>query len=175
MERGYLVAVLAIVATFTGLSHSYRSLDQWWMAHVQHHSAVAKAQCPAAAAARALARIDARLRPHFAEQRQLLAELNVPSPEVPGVAFEDLSRQEATARCARLRAMQDIEHARHDMLRMQRDMARAGENLRMNPVSLQINLPADFEKQIEQSTKMAARIATSQIKVQVLTNQPDIR
>jgi hypothetical protein len=171
MERGYLVAVLAIVATFTGLSHSLQSIDQWWLAHVQHNSAVAKTQCPAAVAARALARIEAHLRPHAAAQPQLLAELHAPTI-VAGTGFEDLSRQEAV-RCARVRAMQDMERARHDMLRMQRDMARAGQNVRVDPMSLQIDLPADLEKQIEESTKIAARVAASQIKVQVFTNQVD--
>jgi hypothetical protein len=175
MERGYLVAVLAIVATFTGLSHSFRSLDHWWLAHIQHNNVVAKGQCPAAAAARAVARIEARLRPHYAAQQQLLAELNAPGAAVPGAGFEDLSRQESAARCARLRAMQDVERARQDMLRMQRDMARAGQNVRIDPLALQINLPADLEKQIEQSTKMAARLAGSPIKIQVFTNQPDTR
>ena len=69
--------------------------------------------------------------------------------------------------------MQDMERARQDMLHMQRDMVRAGQNVRIDPLSLQIDLPADLEKQIEQSTKMAARIAGSQIKVQVFTNQSD--
>ncbi|HTV65486.1 MAG TPA: hypothetical protein VMD98_07780 [Bryocella sp.] len=172
MERGYLVAVLAVVATFTGLSHSFRSLDHWWMARIQHESAVPSDHCPTTVAARALARIEAHLRPHYAPQQQLLAELNAPSAGVPGAGFEDFSRQEAV-RCARLRAMQDMERARQDMLHMQRDMVRAGQNVRIDPLSLQIDLPADLEKQIEQSTKMAAQIAGSQIKVQVFTNQPD--
>jgi hypothetical protein len=171
MERGYLVAVLAIVATFTSLSHSLRSVDHWWLARVQHNNAAAKAQCPASVAARALARIEAHLRSHPAAQPQLLAELKAPTV-VAGTGFEDLSRQEAV-RCARLRAMQDMERARHDMLRMQRDMARAGQNVRVNPISLQIDLPVDLQKQIEESTKIAARVAANQIKVQVFTNQPD--
>jgi hypothetical protein len=174
MERGYLVAVLAVVATFTGLSHSFRSLDQWWVAHIHNNNAAAKAQCPAAAAARALARIEAHVRPHAEAQQQLLAELNPPTPGVPAAIYEDLSGQESAVRCARERAMQDADRARRDMARMQREIERATQNVRVDPLSLQINLPADLEKQIEESTKMAERMATARVRVQILTNQRNI-
>ena len=163
MERGYLVAVLAIIATFTGLSHGLRSLDHWWLIRVQRTNQVAtRPECHASTAARALAKINAHLRPHYAEEAQLLAEMNMPVIDVPSDAGEN-----NITRCARARAMAEAEHARRDMLQMQRDMGRAAQQLQMTPLSLQISLPPDFEKQIAQSSAIAARIAATQVRARI--------
>ena len=57
--------------------------------------------------------------------------------------------------------------SRRDMLRMQRDMERAASDVRIEPLSLNIQLPADVQQQIQRSTALAARIAADQVKVHV--------
>lgn len=168
MERGYLVAVLAIVATFAGLSRGLRSLEQWSVLHVHHVGAYAKAECPASAAKRVIAKVQTRLRPHYAEEAQLLAEMNVPVPPVPpDVAEEVAADSSRISMCARARAMQQAARVRADMLRMQRDMERSARVVRIEPLSLNVHLPADFDQQIQRSTALATRIATDRVKVHV--------
>jgi hypothetical protein len=171
MERGYLVAVLAIVATFAGLSRGLRSIEQWSVLHVHHVGAYAKAECPTSAAKRVIAKVQTRLRPHYAEEAQLLAEMNVPVPPVPPVP-PDVAEQVALdssriSMCARARAMQQAARVRADMLRMQRDMERSARDVRVEPLSLKVQLPADFEQQIQRSTALATRIAADRVKVHV--------
>ena len=168
MERGYVVAALAMVLTFTGLSRGFRSVEQWSVLHVHHIGAFAKAECPANAARRAIAKVQTRLRPHYAEEAQLLAEMNVPVSNVEARMAEEMAAQEVViSRCARQRAMQEAERARRDALRMQRDMERTSRDIRIQPLSLNVQLPADFEQQIQRSTALAARIAADQVKVHV--------
>lgn len=168
MERGYLIAVLAIIATFTGFSRGFQSVEQWSLLHLRNIQAMAKAECHAHSAARAIAKIETRLRPHYAKKAQLLAEMNLPLANVqPGLA-EEMARQNVeTARCARARAMQEVERARRDMVRMQRDMAHISVYQPITPLSLQISLPPNLDEQIRQSTEMAGKIAARQIKLQI--------
>ncbi len=174
MERGYLIAVLAILVTFTGLSHGFRSLEQWSLLHLRHIDSQAKAECHRNDAARAIAKLKTHLRPRYAQEAQLLAEMNVPMADAQSTIAEQMARQDAdVGRCARARAMQEAERARRDVLRMQRDMGRASERVRIDPLSLQIDLPPDFEKRIEQSSAMAAKMAVRQVKLQIFANQPD--
>jgi hypothetical protein len=168
MERGYVVAALAMVLTFTGLSRGFRSVEQWSVLHVHHIGAFAKAECPATAARRAIAKVQTRLRPHYAEEAQLLAEMNVPVSDVQARMAEEMaSQEEAVSRCARQRAMQEAARARRDALRMQRDMERTAADVRIEPLSLNVQLPADFEQQIKRSTALATRFAADQVKVHV--------
>jgi len=168
MERGYVVAALAMVLTFTGLSRGFHSVEQWSVLHVRHIGAFAKAECPATAARRAIAKVQTRLRPHYAEEAQLLAEMNVPMPDISAKVAEDMAAREVVvSRCARQRAIQEAARARQDALRMQRDMQRSAQDVRIEPLSLNIQLPPDLEQQIERSTALATRIAADQVKVHV--------
>jgi hypothetical protein len=166
MERGYLVAVLAIIVTFTGLSRGIRSLEQGVLAHFQHLGALARDECSANSAARAIAKlkVKTRLVPHTPEEAQLLAEMNVPS----GISEEMAAQQDAAAgtRCARARAMQEMQRAQRDMLRMQRDM-RTSREVRLEPLSIQVHLPPDFEQRIQERTEEAARRATEHVRVKI--------
>ncbi len=163
MERGYLVAVLAIVATFTAFSHGFRSVEQWSLVHIRHFSGggVARSECPAKQAARAMAKIRTHLRPRYAEEAQLLAEMNVPIPEVnvvsipipemPSDVFEDVAgRDAAAAQCARERAMRDAERTRREMVRMQREIQRATEAAQTQAMAIRIHVPENLDQQIQQ-------------------------
>jgi hypothetical protein len=177
MERGYLIAVLAILATFTGLSRGFHAAEQWSLIHVRHVGALAKSECHSNAATRAIAKVQTRLRPHYAEEAQLLAEMNVPVPPMPAVSpnvpDEELaSQQVAISSCARARALQQAERARHDMLRMQHDIERMSRQMRVEPIAVHVRFPADFEQRIQQRTQVAARIAADQIKLQLRTHCP---
>ena len=46
MERRYLVATLAIIATFAGFSRGFQSLQQLSLRGTQHGQAVRGQQCP---------------------------------------------------------------------------------------------------------------------------------
>lgn len=169
MERGYLVALLSIVAVFTGTSHGFRSLEQWSARHLRQFGVVAQQKCHSNTSARALAEMSALPHAHFAEEAQLLAELNLPT-RAQAATVEEMARQAVdSARCTRVRAMQEADRARRDMQRARRDMVQ----VRVDPLSLQVNLPPDFEEQIQQSTTVAARLAEQQIKVRILEHQFD--
>jgi hypothetical protein len=163
MERGYLIAALAIIATFTGFSRGFQSIEQWSLLHLRHIGAIGKAECHARS--QAMATLKTHLRPHYAEKAELLAEMNVPVAEAQSSIAEQVSQDTDAARCARATAMQEIERARRDMLRMQRDMAPASIGEPMTPLSLQVPTPPNFEKDIRQNTKAAARLAARQLQI----------
>jgi len=174
MERSYLIAALAIIATFTGFSRGFRSLEQCALLHFRHAEALARTECHAGAATRAMAKIRTRLRPQDAEDSQLLAEMEVPAAEAQSSIAQQMAIQGAeSARCARARAMQEAERARRDVLRMQRDMAQVSQQVRIDPLSLHIDLPADLERQIRQSTALATRMAAMQVKLQINAAHPN--
>src|SRR5271165_1577359 len=159
MERGYLVALLSILTVFTGLSHGLRSLEQWSAKHLGHTKTMAAAPCHPSSAAKAVAKLKTHFHPHYAEEAQLLAELNLPER----LQSEIVNPQVEGASCARARAMQEAERVRREMLRAQRDMM----EMRIEPLALQVNLKPDFERQIQQSTETAMRLAQQHIKVQI--------
>ena len=170
MERGYLVAVLAIVATFSGLSHGFRAAEQWSVLHLRHFGTLARSECPTAAAQRAIAKVQTRLRPHSAEEAQLLAEMNVPVPPIPPDVAANLASEDGVpTACARARTMQQAERARHDMLKMQRDMERASRQMRIEPLSIRVQFPPDFQQRIQEQTQAAVRLAREQVKLQIHT------
>ena len=170
MERRYLVAALAIVATFTGFSHGFRALHGLSFDGSQSERAAA-AKCWVNSAAQTVARV----RAHFdhaypPEQAQMVAEMNMPGME--STIAEQMSRQEtAMARCARDRALQQAERARDQAMRnaeqMRRDAMRMRENYKYMyapvppsaPVAYAV--PADLEQRIQQ------QIASHQVEMQI--------
>lgn len=164
MERGYLIAALAIIATFTGFSRGFQSIEQWSWLHLRHIGAIGKAECHARS--QAMAMLKTHLRPDYAEQAELLAEMNVPVAEAQaGIAEEVASQNTAAARCARATATREVERARRDMLRMQRDMAPPSISEPMTPLALQVPLPPNFEKDLRQNTKVVVRLAARQLQI----------
>jgi hypothetical protein len=167
MERRYLVAALAIVATFAVFSHGFRSLEQLAMRHGER-GAMAKAKCGASSAARAMANLRTHLRPGYAEEAQLLAEMNLPIAGLEAKAAGEMAKQnEAASACARETAMREAEHARRDANRMRENMAHAAADIRVAPMSLQADLPELDQRIEEKNAALAARIAAANVKLQI--------
>ena len=60
MERRYLVAALAIVATFAVFSHGFRALQRMSVDHSENYRTMAAARCWANSAAHTVARVRSR-------------------------------------------------------------------------------------------------------------------
>jgi len=117
MERRYLVAALAIIATFAVFSHGFRTLEHVSLLYGQH--AAAKCNAEASAASRFMGKM--RLRPGYAEEAQLLAEMNLPIAMAQAKVAEEVARQNiAAAQCARATALREAQRARRQAERAQR-------------------------------------------------------
>lgn len=134
MERGYLIACLAIVTTFAGLSTGFRSLHNLSAFRIGH-GVVAKSRCQADSAARAAARLQTQLSTQTAEQAQMLAEMNLPLAEMRATLAQQMAQQhEIISQCARARALQDAERARRDVVRMQQNLRHGSETAQIDPL-----------------------------------------
>ena len=135
MERGYLVACLAIVTTFAGLSTGFRSVHNLALFRIGHFGVVTGSRCQADSAARAAARFQTQLRAQTAEQAQMLAEMNLPLAEMRANLAQQIAQQhEMISQCARARALQDAERARRDMMRMQQNLSHVSQTAQMDPL-----------------------------------------
>lgn len=170
MERGYLAGLLLVLAVFTGMSHGIRSLERWSSKHFGHIAVMAKSGCRAHSAKQGIAKLDMQRSPRYAEEAQLLAELNLPS-NMPSNSAQATAAAHAGMACARARAMQEAERARRDMLRAQRDLMQ----MRIEPMTVKVNLPPDFAQQIQQSTQAAMQLANKQVRIQIEKNRLDLR
>ncbi len=167
MERRYLVAALAVIATFAVTSHGFREL-QHLAARAEHSGTMARSHC-AASAARALAKISTHLAPRSPEEAQLLAEMNVPIAGIDSsIAQQVAQRNEAVARCASERAMRQAEQVRREAIEMRQQMSLAAERINVPPISVDVNLPADLDQRIQaQVAAMTARIQANSEKMQI--------
>ena len=157
MERRYLVAALAIIATFAGLSRGFQSLQHLAAKHAWHLSEIARLKGDAAAE-QALAKVRTHLRPGYPEEAQLLAEMNVPMAELQADMTRRMVKQNlAAAQCAREFGLQQAERARHDALRMREELMRSKMNLRVSPMSFEIKLPDKMDNQIATSLAISTQ------------------
>src|ERR1017187_10908633 len=102
MERRYLVAALAIIATFAVFSHGFRTLEQVSLLYGHHAAMDLKAKCNAEASAtsRFMGKVRTHLRPGYPEEAQLLAEMNLPIAMAQAKVAEEVARQNmAAAHC----------------------------------------------------------------------------
>jgi hypothetical protein len=158
MERRYLVATLAIIATFAMFSHGFRTLEQVSLLYGQHVRADVKAKCDADASAVSRFIGKVRLRPGYPEEAQMLAEMNLPialaQARVAERVAEEVARQNmAAARCARETALREAQRARRDAERAQRDATRMRERMAHNnanassmPIVWETNADADADQ-----------------------------
>ncbi len=132
MERTYLVAALAIIATFAVFSHGFRRLEQVSLLY-GHHAGVgltAKCNSGASAASRSMDKVRTHLRPGYPEEAQLLAEMNLPIAMAQAKVAEEVARQNmAAARCARETALREAQRARREPERAQREATRMRERM----------------------------------------------
>jgi hypothetical protein len=161
MERGYLAGLLLVLAVFTGMTHGFRSLEQWSSMHIRHVVVMAKSECRGHSMKQGVAQRDTQLSPQSPENAQLLAQLDLPS-ELPSDMTQAIAGKEiAGLSCARAKAMQEAERARRDMLRAQRELMQ----LRVQPVSVKVSLPPDFAQQVQESTAAAMKVARQQMQL----------
>jgi N-methylhydantoinase A/oxoprolinase/acetone carboxylase beta subunit len=171
MERRYLVAALAIIATFAVFSRGFHALEQLSFDHsTKNLKTMAAAKCWASSAALNIAKVRAKLHHGYPpEQAQLVAEMNLPGME--STIAEQMSRQDAAiSRCAREKALQQAERARRDAMRIQQDYMRAYATSApdkpaapLAPMAFAVS--SDFQQRFE--AKTMARLAQSQVKLQM--------
>jgi hypothetical protein len=183
MERRYLVATLAIIATFAATSHGFRALQhmsltrhqQFWS--MVRSAAMAKARCEASATTHAMAKLRTHLRPRSPEEAQLLAEINVPLTGAESTIAAQMARQNAEiARCARAQAMQQAARAHREAMRMQQEITRATEQVGVAPTSIELNLPSDLDPRTQAQLQaklaaMTAQLAANHVKLQIAANK----
>jgi hypothetical protein len=139
MERRYVVAALAIIATFAIFSNGLKSLAHFSMVRSQRAEAVIGAKCSreSAAASAWAKQMQTRLRPGYAGEAQLLAEMNLPIAIAQIKISQQRARQNALAQCARAAAMRDMERARRDMLKLRSNMTRCKGNGSPQPIGFE--------------------------------------
>jgi hypothetical protein len=93
MERRYLMAALAIIATFAVFSHGFRTLEHVSLLYGQRVGADLRAKCNADASAASRFMGKVRLRPRYAEEAQMLAEMNLPIAMAQAKVAEEVARQ----------------------------------------------------------------------------------
>jgi hypothetical protein len=170
MERRYLVATLAVIATFAGFSRGFQSLQKLSLQRGQHGQAMAGRQCSGVPSivSRWFARIKNELHPANPEEAQLLAELNLPLAAVQAKAAEQAAKQsQAAAEIARETAVREAEHARRDAARMHEEMMRE-KNMAAAPVSIDLRGLDGLDRRIRIKTAaVAERIAARSMKMQM--------
>ena len=164
MERRYLVAALALIATFAGLSRGFESLQQLSMRG--QHGQTMSGPLPAIVG-RVLAKLNVGVHQTDPEEEHLLAEMNLPVEALEAKAAEQAAKQsEAGAERARAAAMRDAERARRDALRMREEMAR--ERNFTSAVSIELPALAGLDQRIQLRTAaMAQRLAAQTVRMQI--------
>ena len=168
MERRYLVAAIALIATFAITSRGFRALERVSLVRSAHAQTLAAQQCPSSMAARALAKIHTHLRPRIPEEAQLLAEMNAPLANMQSTISEQMSRQnQAIEQAARERAMRDAERAYRDAMRLQQQLTHSVSYISVPPPPI-APLPPHVDARIQARTPPhAARLAANNIKLQI--------
>jgi hypothetical protein len=154
MERRYLVAALAIIATFAVFSHGFRTLEHVSLLYGQHAGADLRAKCnaDASAASRFMGKVRTHLRPGYPEEAQMLAEMNLPIAMAQAKVAEEVARQNmAAARCARETALREAQRARREAERPQREAMRMRERMAHSNASAMpiANADADVDQRDE--------------------------
>ena len=157
MERGYLVAALALSLTFAGVSRGFRSLEQISLLRFQHIGAAMRVQCPAKHAADLAAKLKAHV-PRTPEDAQVLAE-SVPIAAVPMSRYD-----EAISRHAREKAMREVERANREVMRSQRELERYQYSYSYNqPMAIHVDLSPQINARMQvAAAKLAASTAAMQ-------------
>lgn len=168
MERRYLVAAVAIVATFAGVSRGFQSLEHLSLRRARQVDSIASSKCEAA---RQMARLRTHLRPNNPEEAQMLAEMDVP---ISNMATQIAAQNIAAAQCAREQAMRAAERARRDAMQL-RDKMRRSANAGIVPMSFQIDVPDDLGQQVQATAvAYASRVAAQQVRMHMAANRLQI-
>ncbi len=173
MERRYLVAALAIVATFAVFSHGLRTLERVSLTYGQRGEANLHAKCNAAdsAMSRFADKVRTHLRPSYPEEAQMLAEMNLPIVRAQAKVAEQMARQNvAAAQCARATALREAERAQREATRMREKMTRA--NASAMPIAWEASIAADVNQRVQAKTAaLAERLAAQSVRLQMAADQ----
>jgi len=158
MERRYLVATLAIVATFATFSSGFQSLQHLSLLNGQHLSILSGLA----------AKVRSQLHPAYPEEAQLLAEMNLPLAAAQARIAEQAAKQsQAAAQCARERAMREAERARRDAMRMREENARE-TSISVAPVVIDLKGLDGLDQRMQaRATALAERFATRNVRMQL--------
>jgi hypothetical protein len=171
MERRYLVAALAIVATFAVFSRGLRTLERVSLSYGRDVEANANAKCnaDASAASRFIGKVRSHLRPGYPEEAQLLAEMNLPIVMAQAKVAEQVARQNiAAAQCARATALREAERAQRKATRMREKMARTSANASAMPIAWEVNAALGVNQRVQARTiALAERIAAQNMSLQM--------
>jgi hypothetical protein len=175
MERRYLVATLAIIATFAVFSRGLRTLEHVSLVYGQRAGADLKAKCNAdsSAASRFMGRVRTHLRPGYPEEAQLLAEMNLPIAMVQTKVAEQIARQNMdAAQCARATAMREAERAQREATRMREKMARSTANVSAMPIAWETNVEAEVDRRVQaQTAALAERMVAQSVRLQMAADR----
>lgn len=170
MERRYLVAALAMIATFAGFSRGFQSLQQFSLQRGQHGQVMSRPQCGAipSIVSRWIARMKNDFRPTGPEEAQLLAELNLPLAAMQARVAEQAAKQsQAAAEVARETAMREAERARLDAMRMREEMAHA-KTMAVAPVSIDLRGLDGLDQRIQiRTAAMVERAMARNVRMQM--------
>lgn len=173
MERRYLVAALAIVATFAVFSHGLRTLERVSLTYGQRAQGDLKAKCNAedSAVSRFIGKVRTNLRPNYPEEAQMLAEMNLPIAMAQAKVAEQMARQNmAATECARATALREAERAQREATRMREKMARA--NASAMPIAWEASIAADVNQRVQAKTAaLAERLAAQSVRLQMAADQ----
>jgi hypothetical protein len=87
-----------------------------------------------------------RLRPRYAEEARMLAEMNLPIAMAQAKVAEEVARQNmAVTRCARETALREAQRARREAERAQREAMRMRERMAHNNASPMPTANADAD------------------------------
>ena len=165
MERRYLVAILAIIATFATFSRGFQSLQQFSLRRGQHSQAVTGSQCDRmpSIVSRWIAKFKSELRPAYPEEAQLLAEMNLPIAAAQAKVAEQAVKQ---SQVAAETAMRDAERARLDVMRMKQQMAHTATAVAPVTIDLSGLDNLDIKMRVK-AAALAERVAARNVRMQI--------
>jgi hypothetical protein len=166
MERRYLVATLAIIATFTVFSRGFQSLQEF-STRRQHGQTLIGSQCDRmpSIVSHWIAKVESRLHPADPEEAQLMAEMNLPLAALRAQTAEQALKQSQAAAEV---AMRQAERAQHDATRMQEQMARAEKSMAEFPVVIKMSGLDNLDWRMQaKAAAMAERMAARNVRMQI--------
>ncbi len=167
MERRYLVATLAIIATFAVFSRGFQSLQQLSLRHGQHGQPVSGSQCDMmpSIVSHWIAKFKSQLHPSYPEDAELLAEMNLPIAAAQAKVAEQAIKQ---SQAAAETAMRDAERARRDAVRMQERMTRSVETIAVTPVTIDMSGLDNLDVRMQaRAAALAQRVAIRNVRMQI--------
>lgn len=149
MDRRYLAATLAIVATFAVFSRGLRSGELKTLVCRGYSTMMQRF----GDSSRMIGKVRVHLRPSQPEEAQMLAEMNLPMVRDQAQAAALMARQNAqAARCAREQALREAAQARREAERVQREAMRMQHDIAAaisaRPIIVKVSPPDGIPRQI---------------------------